>query len=326
MTMRFADTSKSPYIRLHRLCIMLLLLSFFPPHMVSADIGPKPTMSFAFMWETEDQPSIVEGHLLQCKDAECVESYPLETLGPQHFTCSDVACDSMAYGYTSYAKLVLSFSDGVTRESNIFGKVTYNSQFEVTVRSSDLVVTETGRTNMPFASLDPINALVKWVEVLFGLGILVVLFALSILMIVKTRQAPLVYANAKITCISLWIITLPALILGTVFAPTLPLTLVIEGALISLYTLIKKHRWFPWVTVVTLGNLLTQVMLLTALVVVGDHGMPLLFTLILEIGIWLLEATLIHLALRRQKSIVTSLGISLILNAVSMGIGLLLSM
>ena len=117
---------------------------------------------------------------------------------------------------------------------------------------------------------------------------------------------------------------MPVFIIGLVFAPTLPLTIVIEGILITLYTLIKKHRWFQWITVITLGNLFTQVLYLTLLSVVGSAGPPLILTIFLEIFIWLLEALLIHLTLRRKESIPISLGISLVINLVSMGIGLLL--
>ncbi len=324
MTMRLVNTTHSANNPLYKLCIVLLLITFLPPHSVRADIGPKPTAAFTFTWETEDQPTIVEGQLLQCEDAGCIDSTPLEALGPQHFTCSATACDSMSYGYTPYAKLVLIFSDGVTRESNIFEKPAFKSQYTVVVRSSDLMVNEAQRLNLPFQNLDPISAFLSWLGILFGLGILAVLLLLGILLILKTRREPLLFVRAKGTCISVWVITLPAFILGVIFAPTLPLTIAIEGILISLFTLIRKQQWFPWVTVVTLGNLFTQVLMLTAITLMGTYGTHLLFTVVGEIFIWLLEAVLIHLTLRRQESVLPSLGISLVLNAVSLGIGLLL--
>jgi len=324
MSIRLAGIFKSPYSRPCSLCIVLILLLCLPPQIVSADIGPKPTASFGFVWKTDEQTTIVEGLLLQCKDSECAESHPLEALGPQRFTCGDTACDSMAYGYTQYAKLVITFSDGVTRESNIFEKNYDDSTFEVTVQSSDLIVIETRGTYQPFQTRAPFSTLVRWLGIVLGLIALAVLLIISTFFIVKTRQASLIFTNAKITCISVWVITFPALILGAIFAPTMPLTIVIEGVLISLYTLIKKHRWFPWLTVVTLGNLFTQVLLLTVLSVVGAQGQPFVIMIPLEIVIWLFEALLIHLTLRRQSSIAASLGISLMINVVSLGIGLLL--
>ena len=305
--------------------LLLALLLCILPFPVKADIGPKPNSSFTFIWEMEEQPTIVEGTLLQCKDSECTDSHALEELGPQHFTCSDIACDSMAYGYTQYAKLVVTFSDGEMRESNIFGKKYDESQYEVTVRTSDLTVTEKRGTNHVFTDYDSGGKLLRLLEFAAGLIALTILFAVCVIFILKTKQNTLVYEDAKILCLSVWIIALPAIILGMIFAPTLPLTVLIEGILISLYTLIKKHKWFPWMTVIILGNLFTQTLYLVALNITGTWGMPFLLTIFLEIVIWLLEAILIHLTLRRDKAIRASLGISFILNVISLTIGLMLS-
>jgi hypothetical protein len=305
----------------HSLVLVCVLLLCLPPLIVRADIGPKPTMSFDFIWELEDHPTIVEGQLLQCYDTQCADTYVLEELGPQHFTCTQVACDSMAYGYARYNKLVLSFSDGATRESNVFGKKYDRSTYEVTVRPSDLVVTEMRGTNEPFGGLGSLGVLWTLLRFMLGFATLVVFLGISIALIVKTRSKPAIYEDARILFIIIWIVALPALIIGTVFAPTLPLTIVIEGVMISLYTLLKKERWFPWITVVTLGNLLTQTLFLS---VAGASNPPILLSIFLEIFIWILEAILIHLTLRRKKSFVGSLGISFMMNFVSMAIGLLL--
>ena len=157
----------------------------------------------------------------------------------------------MAYGYTSYAKLVLTFSDGVTRESNIFGKEFDESQYEVTVHTSDLTVTETRGINQIFPTGGSIGLLLRL------LGIVLGLFCIIIITILNTKDKSFDYETAKIPFLSTWVIAVPAVMIGLIFAPTLPLTIVIEGIVISLYTLIKKHRWFHWLTVITLGNLFT---------------------------------------------------------------------
>lgn len=302
---------------------ILIGILCLPPMVISADIGPKPTATFDFEWETENQPTIVEGILLQCKDAECMDSYPLEELGPQHFTCTQTACDSMAYGYARYMKLVITFSDGVIRESSVFEKNYDKSSYTVTVHAASLEVSETGGFNDLFRTESPFSLIARLIGLGFGFIILLVLLTIIIVMVLKSRTQPLTMQDVKIPCLSVWILALPAAIIGLFFAKSLPLTLLIEGTLISLFVLLKKKRWFPWLTVVTLGNLFTQTLLMTAGMVFGG-GIPVLLTVVLEIVTWLLEAVLIHLTLRRESPVLGSLGISLLLNVVSFAIGLVL--
>ncbi|MDF1514931.1 MAG: hypothetical protein P1S60_14065 [Anaerolineae bacterium] len=302
--------------------LAVVLLAILLPTPVHADIGPKPTASFQFVWEDGDTLSITDGVLLQCKDAACIDNHPLENMGPQHFACSQTACDSMAYGYDRYMKLVITFSDGSTRESNVFEKQFDASRYDVTVQANALTVVEQRGSN--YFLYDPIGSLLTIVKIVAGLFAMVIFLGIGIFMISKTREAPLNYERAKIPVIAVWVIALPAVILGLVLAPSLPLTIFIELVVISLYTWIMKHRWFPWATVVTLGNLFTQMLFLVALDLTGSWGMPFALTLFLEIIIWILEAALIHMTLRRKQSLIASLGISFLLNAISMGIGLLL--
>lgn len=324
MCIHLPYSHKPPRLRPRIFCLLLVLFIVLPPLWVSADIGPKPKASFHFVWEIEDQLAIVEGILLQCKDAQCADSYAMEDIGPQHFTCSESACDSLAYGYTQYAKLVVTFSDGVTRESNIFGKKYDVSQYEVTVYSSDLNVIEKRGTNQTYVTPNTTSPIFRLLGILLGLMALVVLLFIIVFTVLKTKDKSLEYSTTKLSFLSTWIMTFPALILGCIFAQSLPLTIIIEGIIISIYTLIKKYRWFPWITVITLGNLFTQIFILTALSVAGFWGPSLIFSIVFEIIVWLIEALLIHLMLRRQKSIPPSLGISLMINIVSMAIGLLL--
>jgi len=113
--------------------ILAGLLVMLPSQFARADTGPKPTMSFSFIYEINPAPEISSGSLLDCTDADCAEAEPLQQLGPQHFDCSTSSCFSMAYGYSDYHRLVLVFSDGVTRQSNIFTKTQFASEYEVTV-------------------------------------------------------------------------------------------------------------------------------------------------------------------------------------------------
>ena len=129
----------NPVRQLLPFIIAMLLL---PTGVVHADIGPKPTMDFAFEYEI-DPVSIVEGQLIQCDDESCTTGEPLEKVGPQEFSCTENSCYSMAYGYADYNKLVITFADKV-RESNVFTKKASEAAYKVTVSESALLVEEVG--------------------------------------------------------------------------------------------------------------------------------------------------------------------------------------
>jgi len=131
----------SAFVRLQRAILLLLALSLFlPVAPVKADTGPKPGMSFTFDFKIP-KVDIVSGELIQCDDAACQNGSPLRQLGPQHFSCGVDSCDSTAYGYAEYNKLVITFSDRV-RESNVFTKKAFNAQYTVTVLQDAMTVTE----------------------------------------------------------------------------------------------------------------------------------------------------------------------------------------
>lgn len=96
-----------------RLCLTIIAAIFLlPTHTALADIGPKPNMEFTFEYETERIP-IIEGSQIECDDEECLTGRPLGVIGPQHFSCSDYECSSLAYDYADYHKLVIQFEDRV---------------------------------------------------------------------------------------------------------------------------------------------------------------------------------------------------------------------
>ncbi len=131
------------FIWLQRAILAVLALSLFLPFTpAKADIGPKPQMSFSFDFKIS-RVDIISGELIQCEDAACTQGKPMGQMGPQHFSCGVDSCDSMAYGYAEYNKLVITFSDRV-RESNVFTKKAFNAQYTVTVTQDTMTVTEKG--------------------------------------------------------------------------------------------------------------------------------------------------------------------------------------
>jgi hypothetical protein len=121
--------------------LLALLLSFIPFQIALADSGPKPSMDFNFTQSfSGEQISIVGGILFECKQADCSDAKPLEELGPQRFTCDIITCHANSYGYEPYHRIEIQFSDGKTRQSNIFETAGFSSIYNVTIQQDDLLV------------------------------------------------------------------------------------------------------------------------------------------------------------------------------------------
>ncbi len=137
--MRSSFTSE--FRLLHRLVFILATVAaLLPPATARADVGPKPTADFEFEYQI-DPVDIVAGELIQCEDETCESGDPLGEAGPQRFECTATSCSSMAYGYATYMKLVITFTDRV-RESNVFTKAARDAKYKVIVLESSLQVKE----------------------------------------------------------------------------------------------------------------------------------------------------------------------------------------
>lgn len=128
--------------KLTKLFLLLLsLIVLLPAQIVLADTGPKPTMDFAFKQELPGgQLMIILGTLYECKQSDCSDAAPLQQLGPQGFRCDAESCSATAYGFSDYHQLKIQFSDGKTRQSNIFQTAGFDSKYTVTIRPDDLFV------------------------------------------------------------------------------------------------------------------------------------------------------------------------------------------
>jgi hypothetical protein len=129
--------------RLTKLFLLLFfVLILLPAHAVRADTGPKPTMDFQFRQEMTGEPpvTIAAGILYECDQPDCSDASPLEEVGPQHFTCEVNSCRATAYGFAPYHRIEIEFSDGRTRQSNVFETAGFDSEYTVTIRPDDLLV------------------------------------------------------------------------------------------------------------------------------------------------------------------------------------------
>jgi hypothetical protein len=143
-----------------KLKILSLLLIFLhlllPSQIVHADTGPKPTMEFTFDQSQLPAPvTIVSGILYECQQSDCSDAQPLMEGGPQGFRCTAESCDALAYGFAPYHRIEIEFSDGKTRQSNIFETVGFDSKYNVTVNPNDLLVEALPGLLTPFSPLAP---------------------------------------------------------------------------------------------------------------------------------------------------------------------------
>ena len=119
---------------------MMLLISVLP---LQAGIAPKPEMDFTLIYQTENKPVIVAdtSEQIQCEDNQCLQSDPLGEYGIQKLYCKADGCFSIAYEYSPFQQLVLDFSDGKKRASNVFRTPEkLRNSFIVRVRENDLLV------------------------------------------------------------------------------------------------------------------------------------------------------------------------------------------
>lgn len=124
-----------------RLVLFFCLLVFTPFQVVRADTGPKPQMEFQFRQEVPgERLTISSGILYECEQANCSDAAPLEEAGPQRFSCSVDGCRATAYGFAPYHRIEITFSDGSTRQSNVFETAGFDSLYTVTIRPDDLLV------------------------------------------------------------------------------------------------------------------------------------------------------------------------------------------
>jgi hypothetical protein len=130
---------RAKYIR--ALILAVFWISCLPFQTASADMGPKPSMDFTFTQGFPGtQVSIVSGTMFECQQSDCSDAKTLMEAGPQHFGCEATSCRAQAYGFSDYHRLEIQFSDGKTRQSNVFKTADFNGTYKVTIRQDDLLV------------------------------------------------------------------------------------------------------------------------------------------------------------------------------------------
>ena len=170
-------------IRSKRMLVLLVFLqAFLPSRVAMADVGPKPSMEFTFTQEFPgDQVTLLDGTLFECEQSDCSDASPLAEMGPQSFGCSPNpnSCSAMAYGFSTYHRLEIEFSDDKTRRSNIFQTGEFNGTYAVTIRQDDLLVEPQLTT----------DAYPRWIYIVLCAGCLSAVVVVVIIILIVRRAA-----------------------------------------------------------------------------------------------------------------------------------------
>jgi hypothetical protein len=284
-----------------------------------ADIGPKPEMQFEFSFPEGNPLTILQGSLLECDQPDCQDAQPLEELGPQRFTCGATSCQAMAYGFKPYHRLTITFSDGETRQSNVFSKRFFSANYQVEVRQSDLLVEERLGGINPFSFIFVVSV----AGAVCASLLLVAVFVLLVVFFVREDQEKNTFAQSRTFYLLAWLLSIPLIGAGAYFDLALPLTEAIECLLVLGYTHFRKKPRLEGFTIVLLMNLLTQPPLWFALNSSSAHHSWLVFA-IAEGFIWLFESVIFYLTQRRSYTFKEATAVCLMLNGLSLTIGLLL--
>ena len=111
---------------------ILILLILLPFGKVSAD-APPPSMDFEFYPQTSGATiTILSATLYGCEGPDCQNPMQIP------ISCGDSNCHANA-GYSSN-RLEVRFSDGKTRQSNVFQSTSAHTVYKVTIRPDDLLV------------------------------------------------------------------------------------------------------------------------------------------------------------------------------------------
>ena len=158
-----------------------------------------------------------------------------------------------------------------------------------------------------------------------GLALAVALLIVLALLVTRARQDRAIFEQSRGLFITVWVLAVPIIALGSLLSMSILATVAIEAVLALIYAQIKKHSKLTMFTMVLLANLVTQVALLYSIQAM-QSGFPLVVTGLVEIGIWFDESLILYGTQMKIVSFKEAMVISLILNGVSFGVGLLMKL
>jgi hypothetical protein len=304
--------------------VVVAMLSLIPTQRVRADMAPKPSMDFEFVYETDPPLQITDGVLMLCENTNCSQAISPEELDPYgYFSCDLVRCSSVGYNFPGQQySLVITFSDGKIRESNLFGKEHYEAYYRVIVREDVLVAEETGGYNA-LTRFSYVAGLTLGIISLVG-GLLGGLIITIIVVVGKRKEGDTWRWVKHVWLITARVLSTVLLLVGGFFSLTIPLTAIIELFLGWLYARWKERQKGLVLTLILFANLLTTFWFWSFSTSGGFFRYSWSKLFLSEGIVWLVEAIILYVPMRKTLKFGEALLLSLVLNAVSFGVGLLL--
>lgn len=296
--------------------IILILVMFSPQATISADAGPKASMEFVLIQNgSQPKTEIISGILYTCDESDCKDAHIPEVIYGvnRELNCTEQSCYAVPSG--KFYKLEITFSDGITRKSNIFSRHFYESKYEISINKDLLWVKELNGSNLQilvfgmFVFCPPVLAL-----------ILIASFGVVVYTAIKKDKKNAVTAIFKK---QLALITIVFFVIAglTLNIKTFLITLLIESVIAFGYLKSIKMPYKETLMGVLLANVITQPIFVffVNLWKISD----LTYILMFELGIWIIES-LILFRVSKQLSYKKILFLTFCLNAISYGVGLLL--
>lgn len=304
-------------------------------------------LDFEFVVQPGSRLTIVDAVLLQCELSDCQDAKSLDEISSQKFSCTGNHCSSAAYfGYLRYFRLRITFSDGKIRESNVFSKATFNANFRVQVRESDLRVEEKQKpTTEPTPTMEPDLLVEEKKEpthkgpslggLFTSMGLLLVVFGcftgiplIGLLIVLgmlveRAGRDRLNFSASRIPILISWFLCVILLAEGALLTIAVPVTVVVEVVLVIIYAVIRHKDKIVLATSTLIGNTITLLAVWFTFLAM-DRGFPIYAILIAVIFIWLVEALVYFLMNRKETPFGEVLFLSLILNGITFLILLIL--
>jgi hypothetical protein len=148
---------------------------------------------------------------------------------------------------------------------------------------------------------------------------------ITLIVVLRKRKEGDTWGGVKyVWLITAWVLIAVLILLGGFFSLTIPLTTIIELILGWLYAKWKERKESMVLTTVLVANLLTTFWFWSFSTSSGIYHASWSKLFVGEIMVCLVEAVILYVAMRKSIKFGEALLVSLVLNAISFGVGLLL--
>ena len=296
---------------------IVLILGLLPQRNVSADMGPKPSMDFEFVQEISgEEISIVLGILYVCEKPDCSDAQPVIEKGIQGaygFGCGIQSCNAQWGG--NYFQLEITFSDGVTRKSNIFGKSFFNAKYSVTINDDSLMVEELEG----YDTWGNFGKLINSILLIFG-GIIIspLIIAVPIIFVRRQQGKSNLQLGACLVVFYMWLFAMWGLVQNY---RAFLYTMFIELGIAFGYLLFRRIKMDRILFAIVAANAFTQPVFFF---LVSRSTNVIFATIVGELLIWIVETAVVYFIQHKQLTFKHILALTFVLNVASFGFGLLL--